>query len=214
MNDLKDPPAFGTKAAGHSSRCKAAIASLIVVTSSAGICCSQLGAAATRLQPERAVPPYRPNYQEHNRPARPFQHREPGARADCAHRTRQNVRSAAFGATRAAYRAILRSSGAVTTMIRSMRRRQSTSGPSFSPRARASRTTSKINADSRTATAAGSRAKTSSIQRRCASITGGCTMAFNSWRRPWRNARSARRARLRRPSGFTTSWPNCDTICW
>src|ERR1017187_1783517 len=61
--------------------------------------------------------------------------------------------------------------------MRSMRRRQSASTPSFSPRARASRTTSKISADSITATAAGSRAKTASTQVCCAAITAGYTLA-------------------------------------
>ena len=173
MNDLKDPPDFGTKAAGHSSRCKAAIALLIVVTTSGRICCPRLRAAAIEPQPERGVRRYRPNYQEHNRPARPSPRREPDAKADCVRRPSRAVRFAAFGATRAAYRAILRSSGAVTTMMRSMRRRQSARIPSFSPRARASRTTSKISADSRTATAAGSLSK---------HFVHPSALRFNHWR--------------------------------
>ena len=98
-------------------------------------------------------------------------------------------------------------------MMRSMRRRQSAKTLSRSPRARASRTTSKISADSMTAMAAGSRAKTSSIHRACAAITGGCTRPFNSCKRPWRKARSARSARFSRPSGpMTTLGPKRSTI--
>ena len=100
----------------------------------------------------------------------------------------------------------------LVSMMRSTRFRQPAKTLPFSPRARASRTTSKMSADSMTAMAFGSWPKTSFIHRIWSSITGGCTMAFSSCKRPWRKARSARRARFSRPSGPTTSLPKCSTI--
>ena len=92
--------------------------------------------------------------------------------------------SSAAGGSGGGYKLPPPSSGAVTTTMRSMRRRQSASTVSCSPRRRASRSTSKMSADSTTATAAGSRLKTVSIQRCCAAMTAGCTMALRSLRRP------------------------------